>query len=43
MSRMLIDACKPFTWRDRFPMSNKFSPEKRKEIWEKWLAQLQPK
>jgi UbiD family decarboxylase len=43
MSRMLIDACKPFTWRDRFPLSNKFSAEKRKEIAEKWsdhVAQL---
>ena len=43
MGRMLIDACKPFTWRDRFPMSNKFSSAKRKEIWEKWMAQLQQK
>jgi UbiD family decarboxylase len=41
MSRMLIDACKPFFWRDRFPPANKFSPETRKEIWEKWMAQLQ--
>jgi hypothetical protein len=36
MSRVLIDACKPFTWADRFPMSNKFSAEKRREIAEKW-------
>jgi UbiD family decarboxylase len=41
MSRMLIDACKPFPWRDRFPMSNKFSSEKRKEIWQKWMGQIQ--
>jgi UbiD family decarboxylase len=41
MSRMLIDACKPYPWRDRFPKANKFSAEKRKEIWEKWVAQLQ--
>ncbi|HZA53890.1 MAG TPA: UbiD family decarboxylase, partial [Candidatus Udaeobacter sp.] len=40
MSRMLIDACKPFTWRDRFPLSNKFSAEKRKEIAEKWSRHL---
>jgi hypothetical protein len=40
MSRMLIDACKPFPWRDRFPMSNKFSAEKRKEIVEKWSREL---
>jgi len=43
MSRMLIDACKPFSWRDRFPLANKFSAEKRKEIWQKWMAQLQQK
>jgi UbiD family decarboxylase len=41
MSRMLIDACKPYPWRDRFPRANKFSAKKRKEIWEKWAAQLQ--
>lgn len=43
MGRMLIDACKPFTWRDRFPKSNRFSAEKKKEIAEKWshvLTQL---
>ena len=43
MSRMLIDACKPFPWRDRFPMSNKFSAEKRKEVWDKWMTHLQQK
>jgi hypothetical protein len=41
MSRMLIDACKPYPWRDRFPRANKFSAEKRREIWDKWVAQLQ--
>jgi UbiD family decarboxylase len=41
MSRMLIDACKPYSWRDRFPLANKFSEEKRNEVWEKWVAQLQ--
>jgi UbiD family decarboxylase len=41
MSRMLIDACKPYRWRDRFPRANKFSAKKRTEIWEKWAAQLQ--
>jgi UbiD family decarboxylase len=41
MGRMLIDACKPFPWRERFALSNKFSADKRKEIWEKWAAELQ--
>src|SRR5262249_26713916 len=40
MSRMLIDACKPFAWRDRFPLANKFSAEMRKATWEKWMAEL---
>jgi len=40
MSRMLIDACKPFPWRDRFPTSNKFSAEKRKEVAAKWSHTL---
>jgi UbiD family decarboxylase len=40
MSRMLIDACKPFPWRDRFPLANKFSTEMRKATWEKWSAEL---
>ena len=33
---MLIDACKPFHWREHFAVANKFSAEKREEIWEKW-------
>ncbi|MGH7824427.1 MAG: UbiD family decarboxylase [Candidatus Binatia bacterium] len=36
MSRMLIDASKPFPWRDRFPLSNKFSAGKRQEVITKW-------
>jgi UbiD family decarboxylase len=43
MSRMLIDTCKPFPWRDRFPLANKFSAEKREEIWEKWASRLRLK
>ena len=43
MSRMLIDACKPFHWREQFALANKFSGEKREEVWEKWAAKLQLK
>jgi UbiD family decarboxylase len=35
--RMLIDACKPFPWRDRFPVPNRFSAEIRKQVWNKWF------
>lgn len=40
MGRMLIDACKPFHWRDKFAIANKFSADKREEIWEKWAPKL---
>jgi hypothetical protein len=30
--RMLINACRPFTWRDQFPKSNVFSSEERKLV-----------
>jgi len=36
MGRMLIDACKPFHWRDRFALANKSNSEKR----EKWAPKL---
>ena len=37
---MAIDATKPFHWRDEFAIANKFSAEKREEIWEKWAPKL---
>ncbi len=40
MGRILFDACRPFPWRDRFPIPNRFSPERRKEVWEKWMSRL---
>jgi UbiD family decarboxylase len=43
MSRMLIDACKPFHWRDQFALANKFSADMRDKIWEKWAPKLQLK
>jgi hypothetical protein len=33
---MLINACRPFTWRDQFPKSNVFSAEERKLVENKW-------
>lgn len=39
--RMLIDACRPFLWRDQFPVPNRFSAAMRKQIWEKWFANLE--
>jgi UbiD family decarboxylase len=40
MSRMLIDACKPFQWREQFALANKFSAQMREQIWEKWAPKL---
>lgn len=39
--RMLIDACRPFPWRDQFSVPNRFSAAMRKQIWEKWFANLE--
>ena len=36
MGRVLIDACKPFNWRDQFPRSNVFSAEERRAVEERW-------
>ncbi len=36
MGRMLIDACKPFTWRDQYPRSNRFDDAFREATWKKW-------
>jgi UbiD family decarboxylase len=36
VGRMLINACRPFTWRDQFPKSNVFSSEQRKLVETKW-------
>ncbi len=38
--RMLIDACKPFPWRDRFPQTNRFSREMSEQVWERWRDRL---
>lgn len=36
MGRVLINACKPFHWRDKFPKSNVFSPEERHAVEQRW-------
>jgi UbiD family decarboxylase len=36
VGRMLINACRPFNWRDRFPRTNVFSPEERNAVERKW-------
>jgi 4-hydroxy-3-polyprenylbenzoate decarboxylase len=36
-SKMIIDACKPFGWRDAFPKVSALSPERERAIREKWF------
>lgn len=38
MGRVLIDACKPFHWRDSFPEANVFSPEEKQAVRKKWAS-----
>ena len=35
-SRAIIDACRPFHWKDDFQEVNAPSPEARREAWDKW-------
>jgi hypothetical protein len=41
MGRVLVDACKPFHWKDAFPKTNIFSEEEREKVRERWAALLQ--
>jgi UbiD family decarboxylase len=36
MARMLVNACKPWAWRNEFPVANVFSREERRHLEEKW-------
>lgn len=40
MGIVLIDACKPFSWKDQFPKSNRFSEDHRAQTRERWKAVL---
>lgn len=40
MGRMLIDACRPFTWRNEFPVPNRFDDDFRERTWQKWKGAL---
>jgi len=40
MGRMLIDACRPCAWRDKFPQPNRFDEETRRWVLEKWAREL---
>jgi 4-hydroxy-3-polyprenylbenzoate decarboxylase len=36
VGRMLINACKPFGWRDQFPKTNVFASEERRIVQTRW-------
>jgi hypothetical protein len=40
VGRVLIDACKPWEWKDRFAQSMTYTPEYWAQIGEKWGATL---
>ncbi|MGH6670343.1 MAG: UbiD family decarboxylase [Xanthobacteraceae bacterium] len=42
-SKAVIDACRPFAWRDKFPHASALSPEETREIEQKWGTLLQPR
>lgn len=37
-SKMIINACRPFSWIDQFPRTTAISPEDARQIEEKWLG-----
>ena len=39
-SRAILNACRPYAWRDRFPPVNALSPELKNKIGEKWKKEL---
>jgi len=39
-SRAILNACRPYAWRDRFPPVNALSAELKKKIEEKWKKEL---
>ncbi|MBF6568814.1 MAG: UbiD family decarboxylase [Candidatus Binataceae bacterium] len=40
MGIALIDACKPFAWKDQFAMSNRFDDAARAKVLERWKSKL---
>jgi 4-hydroxy-3-polyprenylbenzoate decarboxylase len=42
-SKAIIDACRPFGWRERFPPASALTPDQARAIEEKWGAVLRPR
>ncbi len=41
MGITLINACKPFAWKDKFPISNRFDDDYRAQVWDRWKSRLE--
>jgi len=41
VGRMLINACRPYSWRDQFPKTNVFAPADRRKVEAKWRDLLE--
>lgn len=41
MGRLLINACKPYSWKESFPETNMFSSEERRQVREKWAGLME--
>jgi len=41
VGRMLINACRPYSWRDQFPKTNVFAPSERQRVQAKWRGLLE--
>ena len=41
-SKMIIDACRPFAWRDKYPKTSALSIAETRAIEDKWMASLKP-
>jgi 4-hydroxy-3-polyprenylbenzoate decarboxylase len=38
--RIIIDGCRPYTWKEQFPAVNAFAPEFKRAVLERWQARL---
>jgi 4-hydroxy-3-polyprenylbenzoate decarboxylase len=39
-SKMIIDACKPFAWKDSYPATSSLSLDEKRYIEERWMNAL---
>jgi len=42
-SKAIIDACRPFAWLDKFPITSALSPAEARAIEEKWGGLIRPR